>query len=297
MARIFTLAITLAVSFFLYTPLHAQVGTSDDPAVFVPVISETYTISVSLGEITGTISVTVKGSNILSIDSDMTDLVIGEVARVQPITHTVEPSRTHAIEVNLPEFPAGTDDTVDVVEIRINAYDKTWDTNSVDVVIRNNTSEIVGPFSLTAEAYSEDGEFLGEGSNSMILYPSLLEPGQLTFGSISFKGIELYESDRIEVNIEKSFGSSRAVALTVDSWKQSTRSGKSVTGTISNPWDFPVEIDKIKLLCFDEDRIPSNAWYGGNGESPATSLLPGESAPFQINSNCHSFILSATGKK
>lgn len=277
----------------MFSPVHAQDDTTD---FLVPVISETYTVPLTIGDRTGVITVTVKGSNILSISTSLDDAELGDPDRLPPVAHSVALTETLYAVVDIPEFPAGEKGELDVVEINVHEYDDLWDTTSVDVVLRNNTKKPLGPLSLEAEAYSEDGEFLGEGDNTFSIFPKVVEPGQLAFGEIVFRGIELLETDIVEIYPDESWLAGDLIALKVDSWKHSTRSGKSITGTLVNPSDDTVEFDSVHLLCFDDGRYADNAWLG-SGDSPATNIEPGEAVPFQFNSDCQSFIISAAASE
>lgn len=287
-------AVALALVVGLSGVARAQEG-----GFVVPVATESYEVPITVGGEVVTVTVAVKGSNVVRVS------VAGEVAgeavragRAQRVAQDAPPARprpaTLAAMVDVPEYPAGEKGIVDVVSV--GPYSVSSGNTSVGVVLRNNTAKTIYDASLEAEAYDAEGNLLGFGDNVFVLFPRATEPGQVSVGSLYFDGMEVTEQDTIEVTVNYHGASDgfREYPLAIDEWGRSARTAESIIGVISNPNEVAVKVFRINLLCFDAETGETQTT---SGETNAEVLEPGETAPFQVVSDCESFILSSSGFK
>lgn len=290
MARLIAFLFVSLTAVLLYTPVFAQVGTA-----VVPVGTSAYTVPVTIGDVTSVITVTLKNDRVIGVNAEFNQLSFGKPARVVKVASSDPYTPTLSIQVDVPEFPAGEPDEASVIFVG-NFETSSSGNTSADVIIRNNTNEVIYEPGIEAEAYDADGNLLGFGDNVFVFFPRVVEPGQITVGQIYFKGMEVTEADTVEIVVyyEGEDEDFREYALSIDSFGYSHRSSESFIGQVSNPNDIDIRVSghRIALLCFEGEYGET---YTDHGDTNADVLAPGESAPFQLVSDCTSYIVSATG--
>ncbi|MBV7336727.1 hypothetical protein KFU94_52545 [Chloroflexi bacterium TSY] len=282
--------------FFVLVPLTIfyTIAQADSGSV-VPISTESYEVPITVNGSTFTLTIEVKDSNVVAVTTGIADVGVGAISKItKDKEYPPEVSSTIYAIKNFPKFPIGNDGVVDVVSMGPYIYKN--ETTKIHVVIRNNTDEIVYGANLEGEAYDPNDNLLGFGKNLHLTFPRVIKPGQISAGIIYFLGMEITEKDTVKMSVTYSSVEdlSREYALAIDDSVRPNRTKDSIMGTLSNPNDIPVQMSWINLLCFDTE---SGQIYTKHGKSSAKSLDPGESASFQIFSDCESYIISATGRK
>lgn len=186
-------------------------------------------------------------------------------------------------------IPAGESGKVSVV-LMGSALDRS---SSLPVIVRNNTSEVLGSIEVTGIARDSAGNLAGSGS-SQGFKPALVNPGEIAFGYVFFGdvvGDQLVFELSATGEAPNSFFNSIPIQIT-----ELTVSGDQIIGLVTNTSDKsvsgPISVDGV---CFSE----SGTLIGDvSGYAEQDELAPGAQGSFSIDlfgEPCPIGLLSSSG--
>ena len=175
-------------------------------------------------------------------------------------------------DLSVLSFPAGEPDEVSIVAT--GAEDELSD--SVTIIVRNNTTEAIGLIEATGTARDSAGALVGSGS-SQGFQPVVVAPGEIAYGYVYFDG-GFPEGSTFEFDVKGDEVDTYFQPITVT---EINNTGDAIIGGVSN--DTGVDVTgpiSVKVLCFTADGTligPSD------GYAEQSELADGATGSFSID--------------
>jgi len=195
-----------------------------------------------------------------------------------------------------PKLPAGTSGVVALVA-RAAKLDSS---NSLGIVVRNNTSEAVERITASGTIEDSAGNLIGSGSDQG-LSPNHVEPGEIAFGYIYFGDLSKLPSG---AKIDIQLGSTPASDNTFENIRdlKGVRASQvkgsyslNIVGQLINQYADPVTGPiGVDAACFDTS---GHILYWGRGFATPDTLSPNQKASYTISlsGTCPVYLVSGSG--
>jgi hypothetical protein len=190
------------------------------------------------------------------------------------------------------DIPEGGDGTLDIVLIgKPNG-------SEVPVVIRNDTDEALQDLTVSGTARDSGGALIGSGSADDLV-PSIIQPGEWGFGSVSFGAADLPADAGFDLEAQGSpFDPTDIgdVDLETKEVRQTTgENGGQIVGILENTSDAKV-LGPISVLaiCFDGDEPVATV----SGYTDIDDVEAGGTTPFSLDlfdTACPAFAIGGSG--
>lgn len=174
---------------------------------------------------------------------------------------------------------------------------RTSDSDSVDIVVRNNTAKSVRRIAVSAVARTGDGKLYASGGDQGF-HPNVVRPGEIALGYVYF-GSDANLSPDLSFEFEETAKSADENGYEnirdLEVVEASLVANKRVVGMLRNPYDKPVSGPiKAVVACFDAKGALLGEYSDFTDKDTAA---PGATVPYQvqIRGSCPVFLVAGSG--